>query len=545
MSRVGCASKSASPADEFPSFIMDTTGGSQRLDNRHKSPQKVGSQSRELRIEVPRGQDASGLGEAFHFRESEPSVSPEFGRITQLPTPVLPSSGFHPKSPERAELGQLDVRKRNNLPPVAPRSRIVSAFAPEPHLKMHPEVSPVSSKNSSQTRTISNPDALIAPEQDAQVPSPPSELDSQLKGRVLIAPTLEKSYVCESVVGTGAFSTVVAARDTSDPSSVVAVKIISFPKNEQPSASSFRSFIVRELGILAHLSHPCIVTLLDYKVSPPISRTEIISYYEGQKTDAGEDLTGFADAQQYFFLDFCPGGDLFNWVLKNYKNHNNKATFWRLASRIVAEIVVAVAHMHKRRIVHRDIKLENILLNESYDCVDMREDPRLAVRPISTITDFGLSKRLASDDQLLTTKCGSQDYVSPELLMGLQYNGKLLDAWAIGVLVYSILENRLPFDLPPPELIQSSGISPSVLRRRRSKHSPAHRIAMIDWDWFRSAGMLQDPDMDAESKTIVSNLQSLVEVLLVRKEKRMSIEAVLESDDLDWIKACVPSQFLS
>ncbi|KAM9933840.1 hypothetical protein OXX80_006557, partial [Metschnikowia pulcherrima] len=136
MSRVGCASKSASPAEDFPSFIMDSAGGSQRLDNRHKSPQKSGSQNRDLRIEVPRGQDASGLGEAFHFRESEPSVSPEFGRITQLPTPVLPSSGFHPKSPEKAGLGQLDVRKRSNFPPVAPRSRIVSAFAPEPHLKM-------------------------------------------------------------------------------------------------------------------------------------------------------------------------------------------------------------------------------------------------------------------------------------------------------------------------------------------------------------------------------------------------------------------------
>ena len=50
----------------------------------------------------------------------------------------------------------------------------------------------------------------------------------------------------------------------------------------------------------------------------------------------------------------------------------------------------------------------------------------------------------------MSTRCGSQDYIAPEILMGLKYNGKLTDTWSIGVIIYSILENRLPFDIPPP-----------------------------------------------------------------------------------------------
>jgi protein-serine/threonine kinase len=72
----------------------------------------------------------------------------------------------------------------------------------------------------------------------------------------------------------------------------------------------------------------------------------------------------------------------------------------------------------------------------------------------------------------LTTRCGSTDYAAPEIMLGQPYDGRKTDAWALGVILYCLLESRLPFD-PPPEA------------RRAGK--VAHRIAMGQWKWYRLA----------------------------------------------------------
>ncbi|OBA22817.1 kinase-like protein, partial [Metschnikowia bicuspidata var. bicuspidata NRRL YB-4993] len=453
--------------------------------------------------------------------------------VTQLPTPVMPCGAFPAVLPVK-----IDVAKRSTTPVAAGRARIVSAFDPEPLLV------PVLPTTQPPTRHISNPGAPVAGVPRA-VPLPAQEPEQPpLQGRVLHAPASGRTYVCEDVVGTGAFSTVARARDAADPALEVAVKIVLFPRDGSTSVSSFRAFIVRELGLLAHLHHPCIVTLLDYSVTPLITPLQIrASYDNGGSPPVAEDLSQTADAQQLFFLGYCRGGNLFSWLLAHYHGLSRTLRFWQLVARVVAEVVVAVVHMHRQRIIHRDIKLENVLLNERFVCTGPAPDPRRLSRPVATITDFGLSKRLALHDQLLSTKCGSQDYVSPELLMGLHYSGKLLDAWALGVLVYSIIENRLPFDMPSPDLLQQAGVSPSAPRRRRSRHSPAHRIAMIDWEWYRAVAIRHDNDMDPEARKIVGDLQALVDTFLVRKEKRPTVEEALETDAFAWIKECVPSHF--
>ena len=96
--------------------------------------------------------------------------------------------------------------------------------------------------------------------------------------------------------------------------------------------------------------------------------------------------------------------------------------------------------------------------------------------PITTLTDVGLSRRVDFDrDDLLTTRCGSDDYASPELIMGMPYDGRQTDAWALGVLLYALLEGRLPFDPPPA----------SSEQKMRSK--TAHRIARCEWKWIALA----------------------------------------------------------
>jgi protein-serine/threonine kinase len=94
--------------------------------------------------------------------------------------------------------------------------------------------------------------------------------------------------------------------------------------------------------------------------------------------------------------------------------------------------------------------------------------------PITTLTDVGLSRRVDfGNDDLLTTRCGSDDYASPELVMGIPYDGRQTDAWALGVLLYALMEGRLPFDPLPG----------SSEKKMRSK--TAHRIARCEWKWIK------------------------------------------------------------
>lgn len=496
-----------------------------------------------LRIEVPTNNSQEALGDAIDFSSSAQFSLPDLEAISQLPTPILPSAPFksHDHRPQN-----IEVRKRSHAP-LVDNCRVVSAFEFEP--PMRNSIYSSSPRSLPGTRHISDP-ARFSVDTTSKIPLPPLESPSSLLvGLVVHAPQLQKHFSCEAVVGKGSFSTVVSARSLDQSSeNILAVKIITFPAEEPISMLNFASFIVREVGILTHLRHPSIIRLLDYNLSIPISPAEVTACYENDsllENMLTHDIESadLARSKQFFFLEYCSGGNLYNWLVKQHKHLSKTTAFWRLMARVVSELVVAMAYAHSQRVVHRDLKLENILLNNPFDVLSELDDPRLSQKAACTITDFGLSKRILLDDQILSTKCGSQDYVSPELLLGLNYDGKLLDLWAIGVMVYSILENRLPFDLPPMEFMKSSGISPSVLKRQRNRHSPARRIAMIDWDWYEISVLLKNESLSSEAAKIIGELQSVVECLLVRKEKRIRVDSLLEDERFQWIKRNVPQHF--
>lgn len=374
-------------------------------------------------------------------------------------------------------------------------------------------------------------------------------------GDVYVAPHSGARYVYQKDIGSGTFSTVVLATNAENPHDCAAVKIVQVPLTSERETYNFKAVIRRELNALSSIHHPCIVGLLDYSVSLPLQ------HVAGDPGDldpdldlAGAPVSASAislvynavreNSEQLLFLSYSRGGNLYQMQHQHRASQGRSVEYWTVVRRIVAELMCAVAHLHSHDIVHRDIKLENVLVNFPYEemaamakMVEMAELAKLAelTASFTNLTDFGLSRRLRYSGEFLTTRCGSQDYVSPELLLGIPYDGKLTDSWAVGVVIYALLENRLPFDVPPTTGPQT-GISPLVLKRRRNKNTAAHRIAMLSWDWYTVLEMAADDQIPARAKNIIGELKALVEQLLVRKDRRVAVSELVGSGVVD----CVP-----
>lgn len=113
----------------------------------------------------------------------------------------------------------------------------------------------------------------------------------------------------------------------------------------------------------------------------------------------------------------------------------------KTALRIFYQIVSIVAEIHDRNIVHRDLKLGNIVLN--------RRNKKV------TIINFCLGKQLLREDEQLTDQRGSPAYISPDILTGKPYLGKPADVWALGVILYIMIYGQFPFFDPDPKILLS------------------------------------------------------------------------------------------
>lgn len=154
--------------------------------------------------------------------------------------------------------------------------------------------------------------------------------------------------------------------------------------------------------------------------------------------------------------------------------------------------------------------------------MEARDDWRTYDRAVVTLSDLGLSRRIPEPPEcpLLHTRCGSEDYAAPEILMGQAYDGRSTDAWALGVLLYAIMENRLPFDALP-----GTRGNPAKLRARTP-----HRIARCEWSWYRYAN--EDEEWDAEKGRGREGARDCVVGLLKRNTRRMTLGEIAA---MEWV----------
>ncbi|WWD18777.1 hypothetical protein CI109_103232 [Kwoniella shandongensis] len=130
------------------------------------------------------------------------------------------------------------------------------------------------------------------------------------------------------------------------------------------------------------------------------------------------------DKELYFVTDYKCGGELFWHLQKEGRFSEDRARFY------IAELVLALEHLHKYDIVYRDLKPENILLDATGHVA---------------LCDFGLSKPDLSDDKLTNTFCGTTEYLAPEVLLDEKGYGKHVDFWSLGVLLFEMCCGWSPF----------------------------------------------------------------------------------------------------
>jgi serine/threonine protein kinase len=122
-------------------------------------------------------------------------------------------------------------------------------------------------------------------------------------------------------------------------------------------------------------------------------------------------------------MEYASGGDLLQWVKQKKRLDENEA------KRIFRQVVHGLAHCHCRSVLHRDIKLDNVLMDTHGNI---------------QICDFGVS-RLINKDETIQEQCGTPAYLAPEIIADKGYRGFWVDIWSLGVLLYAILQGTVPF----------------------------------------------------------------------------------------------------
>ncbi|KAG8533844.1 uncharacterized protein KY384_001585 [Bacidia gigantensis] len=237
-------------------------------------------------------------------------------------------------------------------------------------------------------------------------------------------------FMLGQTLGEGEFGKVKLGWKT-DGSVEVAIKLIR--RESLGNNPSRLPKIHREIKILETLKHPNIV-----KLHEMVETREYIG----------------------MVLEYASGGELFDYILNQRYLKDN------VARKLFAQLVSGVGYLHKKGIVHRDLKLENLLLDRNRNIIITdfgfanTFDPRdeLELRDEEKLSDRDYIKRKGLDrvhngvrrGDLMATSCGSPCYAAPELVVtDSLYTGRKVDVWSCGVILYAMLAGYLPFDDDP------------------------------------------------------------------------------------------------
>ncbi|KAK4170311.1 Serine/threonine-protein kinase [Cladorrhinum sp. PSN259] len=199
----------------------------------------------------------------------------------------------------------------------------------------------------------------------------------------------------------------------------------------------------------------------------------------------------------YLVTDYMSGGELFWHLQKDGKFEEKRAKFY------IAELILAIQHLHKNDIVYRDLKPENILLDANGHIA---------------LCDFGLSKANLTKNDTTNTFCGTTEYLAPEVLLDETGYSKMVDFWSLGVLVFEMCCGWSPFYAEDTQQMYKN-IAFGKVRFPRDilslegrnfvkgllNRNPKHRLgATDDAEELKRHAFFADIDWDALSKKLIT-----------------------------------------
>ncbi|KAF3830011.1 hypothetical protein GH733_001436 [Mirounga leonina] len=270
---------------------------------------------------------------------------------------------------------------------------------------------------------------------------------------------IQEFYTFGKILGQGSFGMVIEATDKETETKWAIKKV-----NKDKAGSSAVKLLEREVNILKSVKHEHIIHLEQVFETPK---------------------------KMYLVMELCEDGEL-KEILDRKGHFSENETRW-----IIQSLASAIAYLHNKDIVHRDLKLENIMVKSSF--IDDNNEMNLNIK----VTDFGLAvKKHGRSEAMLQTTCGTPIYMAPEVINAHDYSQQC-DIWSIGVIMYLLLCGEPPFLASSEEklfeLIRKgelhfedpvwesiSDCAKSVLKQLM-KVDPAHRITakeLLDNQWI-------------------------------------------------------------
>ncbi|GMM32361.1 polo kinase [Martiniozyma asiatica (nom. inval.)] len=168
------------------------------------------------------------------------------------------------------------------------------------------------------------------------------------------------------------------------------------------------------------------------------TKTKLLSEIKIHKSMSHPNIVEFIDCFEddvnvYILLEICPNQSLMD-LLKHRKLLSEPETRF-----FMVQIIGAIKYLHRRRVVHRDLKLGNIFF-----------DPNMDLK----IGDFGLATIISQSQNKRYTICGTPNYIAPEVLGGKSVGHSFeVDTWAIGIMLFALLFGKPPFQAKDVQII--------------------------------------------------------------------------------------------
>ena len=244
------------------------------------------------------------------------------------------------------------------------------------------------------------------PQQPEQKPTNPDRIDDKWRPPVTVTEpgSSPQTYMVGKKLGKGGFAVCFEGR-TQSTSELFALKVVKAKVEQKKMMEKFRT----EMQIHAKMKHP-----------------NIVDFYRAFS------LQGHT----YVVLEMCDNGSLTDMVKAR------SVLSLPEVRRFMIQICGGVKYMHKRNVIHRDLKMGNIFLDASMNI---------------KIGDFGLAAVLADEQDRRTTLCGTPNYIAPEILSksGARGHDSKVDVWAIGIICYAMLVGTPPFQSKTQQEIYS------------------------------------------------------------------------------------------